>query len=204
MLLRPNKSIKTSPKLLLIFLFYLLFVSKPSVGQDQLGFYLCGVTTHWGSDPNALLMPLRLTPGAEIVLNLGVVVQYKKRVNNRISLAVIQTLQADCAMKASEGSAVSIGFDFMKSPNHEFIFAVGPAFFVRESWYSMKDYVKFQNLKQSRNKKWEYMFFPIVPHIEYTYFPKSENLGISAYVILDPIEKMSNTGFGLTYKLKPR
>jgi hypothetical protein len=191
---------KTLPKLFLIFLFFLLFVSKPSLGQDQLGFYLCGVTTHKGGDPNALLMPLRLTPGAEIVLNFGVVVQYKKKVYNRITLAMIQTFQADCAMKASEGSAVCIGFDFLKSPNHEFIFAIGPAFYVRGSWYSMKDYVK-EDLKLSRNKKWQYLFFPIVPHIEYTYFPKSGNLGISAYAILDPIKKVSNTGFGIIYKL---
>jgi len=203
LLLRPNKSMKTSPKLLLIFLFYLLFFSKPSVGQDQLDFYLCGVTSHVRGNQNALLMPLRLTPGGEIVLNIGVIVQYKKRVNNRITVAILQTLQADCAMKASEASAVCIGFDFLKSPTHDFIFAVGPVLYIRESWYSMKGYVK-DNLKLSRNEKWEYMLVPIVPHIEYTYFPKSGNFGISAYAIIDPIQMTSNTGFGITYKLKPR
>ena len=186
--------------LLLLFLL-IIFSTQRTYSQDQFGLYFCGMTMHLLGDKNASLMPLRLDDRGLFVINVGGAVQYRKQLSGRWSVDVEQTFQADCAFKGSWGTGISIGYDFIKSPKHQFIFALGPGFFFRNSWFVLDGYIPVEELKVSANKKWEYLFVPVVPHVEYAWFPKDKNIGISVYCIFDPINVLGNTGFGVNYKL---
>lgn len=189
--------------LILLIILPILFSSYSGFSQDQVGVYFCGMTMHLLGDKNASLMPLRLDEKGQFVINIGGALQYRKKLSSRWSLDAVQTFQADCAFKGSWGTGISIGYDLIKSSKHQFIFAIGPGFFFRNSWFEIDGYLPVEELKVSANKNWEYLFAPIVPHVEYAYFPKNKNLGISAYCIFDPINVLGNVGFGVNYKIPP-
>lgn len=179
-----------------------IIAQKPVQAQDQVGAYFTGMTMHLLGDENAALMPLRLDDRGLFVLNVGGAIQYRKQLGkSRWSVDAEQTFQADCAFKGSWGTGISIGYDFLKSPKHQLIFALGPGFFFRKNWAVLDGYLQVEELSISANKKWEYLFEPVVPHFEYAFFPKNKNLGISAYCIFDPINVLGNVGFGVNYKL---
>lgn len=186
---------------LLILIFTILFASKTVFAQNELGVYFCGVTMHLLGDKNAALMPLKLDEKALFVVNVGGAIQYRKYFYKRFSVDVEQTFQADCAFKASLGTGISIGYDFIKSPKHQLIFALGPGIFFRKSWFVLDGYIPVEELNVSANKKWEYLFVPVVPHFEYAIVPENNKFGISCYCVFDPINVLANVGFGLTYKI---
>ena len=180
-----------------------LFMWKPAKAQDQTGLYFTAMTMHLLGDKNADLMPLRLDPRGLFVINVGAAVQYRKQIgHSRWSVDAEQTFQADCAFKGSWGTGVSLGYHFIKNRKHQFIFALGPGFFFRKNWAVLDGYLQVEELKISKNKKWEYQFVPVVPHVEYAWFPKGKNLAVSAYCIFDPIMALGNVGFGVNYRLK--
>lgn len=179
----------------------LLFFSHITFSQDQLGIYFCGMTIHALGDDNVSLMPLRLDQDGIFVINAGAALQYRKQLRGQWALDMEQTFQADCALKVSWGSGISIGYDFIKSTKHQFIFAIGPGFYFRKSWFDLDGYIPVKELKLSANQKWEYIFVPVIPHFEYIWFPKDKHLGISTYCIFDPIDFLANIGFGVNYKL---
>lgn len=188
-------------KTLALSLLFALFTGTKSSGQDQLGVYFCGMTMHLLGDENAALMPLKLDERGLFVVNVGGAVQYRKQLRGRWSVDAVQTFQADCAFKGSWGTGISIGYDLIKSPEHQFIFALGPGFFIRKNWAVLNGYLPVKELKVTANGKWEYLFVPVVPHVEYAWFPKNGRLGVSAYCIFDPINVLGNVGFGVNYRL---
>ncbi|MDA3928808.1 MAG: hypothetical protein PF541_07590 [Prolixibacteraceae bacterium] len=195
--------LRTNAKhIIIIILFPLLFLSNKGYSQDQVGIYVCGLTMHIPGDKNASLMPLKLDKNGLFVINIGAALQYRKQLKGRWSIDLIQTFQADCALKKSYGTGISIGYDFIKSKKQRLTFAVGPGLFIRKSWFVLDGYLPVEYLKESANKKWEYTILPIVPHFEYAFYPKNKNLGISTYCIFDPINVIANFGFGVNYKLK--
>lgn len=187
---------------LLLVLIPFLLIGRIGVAQDQAGVYFTAMTMHLLGDKNAALMPLRLDDRGLFVLNVGTALQYRKQLGkSRWSVDAVQTFQADCAFKGSWGTGISIGYDFIKSSKHQFIFALGPGFFFRKNWATIDGYIQVEDLKITANKKWEYLFEPVVPHLEYAFFPNDKNLGVSAYCIFDPINVLGNLGFGINYKL---
>lgn len=201
--LKPNMNLKLFKRYIIAFSLFssLLFLSFNTYSQDQVGIYFCGMTMHLMGDENASLMPLRLDDRGLFVVNIGGAIQYRKQLRGQWSLDMEQTFQADCALKSSWGTGISIGYDFLKSESHQFIFALGPGFFFRQSWFELDGYSPVKELKVSDNQKWEYLFVPVVPHVEYAWFPKAKNIGISVYCIFDPINVLGNVGFGVNYKL---
>lgn len=149
-------------------------------------------------------MPLKLDRRALFVPNVGGALQYRKQINERWSIDIEQTFQADCAFKGSWGTGISIGYDVLKQAEHQFIVALGPGFFFRNSWFVLEGYLPVEELNVSANQKYEYLFVPVVPHVEYAYFPRGKKLGFSAYCIFDPINVLGNAGFGVNYRLEDR
>lgn len=188
-------------KTVLISILILLSSHVSSSGQDQIGLYFCGITMHLLGDENSALMPLRLDDEALFVVNVGGALQYRKQLPKRFSIDGELTCQADCGFQPSVGMGISIGYDFIKSEQHQLIFALGPGFFFRNSWFILDGYIPVKELKISKNEKWEYLFEPVVPHVEYAFFPKSKKTGISGYCVFDPINVLGNVGFGVIYKL---
>lgn len=197
-----DRFLRTFGKLLMLALFFTLFSETKVFGQNQVGLYYTAMTMHLLGDKNAKLMPYRLDDRGLLVLNAGGALQYRKQLKGRWTVDAVQSFQADCAFKASWGTGISLGFNFIKSPAHQLILAMGPGFFVRENWADLDGYLQVEELKISKNKKWEYLFAPVVPHAEYAWFPHNKNLGISIYCVFDPINVLGNVGFGLDYKLK--
>jgi hypothetical protein len=188
-----------------IILFYIVFLDVTlAQAQDRVGIYLCGITVHAKGDPNAALMPLKFSPSGKVIFNYGGVVHYKKYLNSRFSFDVIQTIQADCALEFSAATAISVGFDLINKGAHRFIFALGPGFYIRESWEKFDEYIRVNDLSLSLNEKWEYKFVPFVPHIEYSIIPEGKRLGFTIYGIIDPIEKVYNFGAGVNYILNDK
>jgi hypothetical protein len=195
-----NRSRISLIKSLVISLLFALLISVRSYGQDQLGLYACGLTIHLSGDKNAALMPLKLDDKGIFVFNYGGALQYLKQLKNRWSVDSEFSLQADCCLKFSWAAGVSIGYDFIKSPEHQFILAIGPFIYCRKNWDSMDGYLQVEDLKVTANKKWEYKIAP-APHLEYTRFPKDGRLGVSTYCVFDPIYLLCNFGFGVNYRL---
>jgi len=195
-----NQSKNVIVKSLLLSLLFALVINLKSYGQDHLGFYLCGLTTHLYGDKNAALMPIKVDDKGTLVFNIGGALQYRKQLKNRWSVDSELSIQADCALKFSWATGVSIGYDFIKSPEHQFILAIGPCIFFRENWASMEGYLPVEELSVTANKKWEYVIAP-APHMEYAWFPKDKRLGVSIYCVFDPIDFLSNVGFGINYRL---
>ncbi|MDA3880304.1 MAG: hypothetical protein PF436_07955 [Prolixibacteraceae bacterium] len=184
----------------LIFLI-LLFLGITTKGQDKFGFYVCGVTLHAKGDPNAALMPLKLSSDGKVIFNYGGVLHYKKYFKSRFSFDAVQAIQADCGLQFSSATVFSAGYDIIKRKAHRFIFAIGPGFYIRESWTKFEEYQRINDLTESKNGKWEYKFIPFVPHIEYAFVPEGKNFGFTIYSILDPIENVYNFGAGINYIL---
>lgn len=176
------------------------FFNTKSYGQDQLGVYLCGLTTHLLGDKNAALMPLKLDEKGVFVFNVGGAIQYRKQLKGQWSIDTELSIQSDCTLRLSWATGISIGYDFTKSPEHQFILAIGPCIYYRKNWAVFDGYQQVEELKVTANKKWEYMIVP-VPHMEYAWFPKNGRLGVSAYCVFDPINFLSNIGLGVNYKL---
>jgi hypothetical protein len=185
-----------------VFFILLLFAVIITNGQDRFGLYVCGVTIHAKGDPNAVLMPLKLSPKGIVIFNYGGVVHYKKYFHPRFSLDVVQSIQADCALEFSSATTVSVGYDIIKKGPHRFIFALGPGFYIRESWEKYEEYIRVNDFTVSKNEKWEYKFIPVVPHIEYSFIPEGKSFGFTVYGILDPIESVYNFGLGVNYILR--
>lgn len=189
---------KGLPFLLLL----LLFISNRSYSQDQLGLYYCGLTVHGMGDKNAVLMPLKLGPDGVFVINVGMAAQYRKNFNERWSLDIVQTVQADCAFKLSAGTGIGLGYDILQSKAHQLIVSGGPGIFIRDSWHDLEGYQKVRQLKLSENEKLEYLFVPVVPRLEYAWVPEGKRIGFSTYCIFDPLDFLLNMGFGITYLLQ--
>lgn len=188
--------------LLILFLFISFFGLKAAQGQEQIGIYACGFTIHVGGDPNAQLMPLRLDEKGRFLVNYGVAAHYKNYFRKRFSFDIIQTIQADCALLPSLGSNISIGYDIIQRNGHRFILAIGPGLYIRESWTQFPSYKLIQDFRYSKNGKWEYMVFPIVPHIEYVFRPIGKKFGFTLYGIVDPIDRVYNFGMGVSYQFR--
>lgn len=184
-----------------IFIISLLLINHKNYAQEQIGIYVCGFTIHAKGDPNALLMPLRLDNDGRFLFNYGLVVHYKKYFKTRFSFDVIQTFQADCGLLPSAATSISVGYDIVHKKNHRFILGFGPGFYIRKSWTKFEAYQLVNDFRYTKDKKWEYMFFPVVPHIEYTYLPTNSNIGFTYYCIVDPIEHVYNMGLGISILL---
>ena len=183
---------------------FLFFSGIQLLAQEEIGIYVCGITVHGYKDPNAHLMPCKLTNNGVLLLNFGGAAHYKKYFTPRFSLDAIQTMQADCALLFSSGTAVAVGYDIVHYKGHRVIFAIGPGFYIRQSWKRLGDtYDSSQyDFNVTKNEKWEYMFVPVVPHLEYKYVPENSRFGFTCYFIFDPIEQIYNIGAGITYLLK--
>jgi hypothetical protein len=198
------KLIQNNTRLLIIvaFIITMLFISKTKLfGQEQIGVYLCGVTIHAKGDPNAILMPLKLSNKGYVILNYGIVGHYKKYLTKRLSFDAIQSFQADCGLQASSGTKIGLSFDIISKEQNRLKVSLGPGFYIRESWTKFEQYTRVNDLTESKNGKWEYVFIPVVPHIEYTFTPKGKNIGFTTYCIVDPIESVYNFGAGLSFNL---
>ena len=170
--------------------------------QDRIGIYACGVTIHAKGDPNAHLMPLKLSPEGKVIFNYGGVFHYKNYFKPRLSFDAIQSFQADCALQFSSATTVAIGYDIIQRGPHRLLFAVGPGVYIRESWEKFEGYQRVNKFKVSDNEKWEYKIIPIVPHIEYAFLPEGKSYGFTIYGVLDPVERVYNFGAGINYILK--
>lgn len=187
-------------KKLVIICFLLLIVLMQSIyAQDRIGIYACGVTVHAKGDPNAHLMPLKLSPQGKVIFNYGGVFHYKKYFKTRFSFDAIQSFQADCALQFSSATTVAFGYDIIQKGSHRFLFALGPGFYIRQSWEKFEGYQRVNKFQVSNNEKWEYKIIPVVPHIEYAFIPENKSYGFTIYGILDPIERVYNFGAGLNY-----
>jgi hypothetical protein len=183
--------------------FFILAISLQLLqAQDRIGIYACGVTIHAKGDPNAHLMPLKLSSEGKVIFNYGGVFHYKKYFKSRLSFDAIQSFQADCALQFSSATTVAIGYDIIQKGPHRFLFALGPGFYIRESWEKFDGYQRVNKFKVSNNEKWEYKIIPVVPHIEYAFVPENKCYGFTIYGVLDPVERVYNFGAGINYILK--
>lgn len=139
----------------------LLFSSSEAQNTHSLKYF--GFTIHPFGDSYAYLQPNKLDKDAHFVLNFGLMYEFEHFIRkDELSLKFGTSLLADCSNGWASANMFALKAHAIKTQKHRLGLAIGPLFYIRESWERFSSYdntSKFSTSQSAVLGDVQYLFF---------------------------------------------
>lgn len=139
----------------------LLFSFSEAQNTHSLKYF--GLTIHPFGDSYAYLQPNKLDKDAHFVLNFGLMYEFEHFIRkDELSLKLGTSLLADCSNGWASANMFALKAHAIKTQKHRLGLAIGPLFYIRESWERFSSYdntSKFSTSQSAVLGDVQYLFF---------------------------------------------
>lgn len=143
----------------------LLFLALINEGltQNTHSLKYFGLTIHPFGDSYAYLQPNKLDKNAHFVLNFGLLYEFEHFIRkDELSLKFATSILADCSNGWASANMFALKAHAIKTQKHRLGLAVGPLFYIRESWERFSSYENTSKFKTGNSA--------LLGNIQYLYF----------------------------------